>query len=141
MNYREIIEEQIMFLQEKQEKDEVTNLPEEACKIAETIADLASRIKSVPEKFVPEDSNGVCKGGKSCKCPKKEAAPEGQVQEQPEILGENYDGNTIFQMKDDMGAIFQKYNLSYVEAKSLLRIVSQVIDKVSSNARLWNPRC
>lgn len=85
MQYREIIKEQIEALQEKQRNEKLDTSPLEACVIAITIADLASKIKNEPpQKFIPEDSiHGKCENTVSCKCPEKEVTQEGQVQEQP----------------------------------------------------------
>ncbi|NFH34549.1 hypothetical protein FDC49_19890 [Clostridium sporogenes] len=47
------------------------------------------------------------------------------VQAQPEILQRRYDDNTIAKIKDDVCLIFEKYNLSVEERKSLLYSVLQ----------------
>ncbi|EGT5649360.1 hypothetical protein [Clostridium botulinum] len=47
------------------------------------------------------------------------------VQAQPEILKRRYDDNTIAKIKDDVCLIFEKYNLSVEERKSLLYSVLQ----------------
>ncbi|WP_061317513.1 hypothetical protein [Clostridium botulinum] len=56
---------------------------------------------------------------------KKVAILEKLVQAQPEILERKYNDNTIAQMKDDVCLIFEKYNLSVEERKSLLYTILQ----------------
>ncbi|NFM56655.1 hypothetical protein FDB98_06725 [Clostridium botulinum] len=56
---------------------------------------------------------------------KKVVILEKLVQAQPEILERKYDDNTIAQMKDDVCLIFEKYNLSVEERKSLLYTILQ----------------
>lgn len=56
---------------------------------------------------------------------KRVAILEKLVQAQPKILQRIYDDNTIAKMKDDVCLIFEKYNLSVEERKSLLYAVLQ----------------
>lgn len=67
---------------------------------------------------------------------KNEVAHEVPVQEQ--LLRERFSCKTIFQMKNEIGIILHKYNLSVLEAKALLLLGLDTIDKVSNDAHLWS---
>lgn len=63
---------------------------------------------------------------------KEEAVPK-----YPKLLEKRYDFDQINQIKNDIGAIFIKYDLSVEEARTLILTILQVINDVSNKAHLW----